>query len=155
MGCKPRQDWNSKGRSLHKRAAAAAALGLAGLFALNGAFAAPPLRQQSRAPLQSQAVAPHLDLRAPSHIAETAPGSERNLGAFPSRRQSAGPQESMQLPAMGSDAARARPTLQEFVRRVHQEGLPVARLIEGKSALLHLGLSPKGKPGLWLVQKTR
>lgn len=50
---------------------------------------------------------------------------------------------------------RARPTLQDFVRRVHREGLPVARLFETKTALLHLGLSPRGKPGLWLVQKTR
>jgi len=47
-----------------------------------------------------------------------------------------------------------RPTLQDFVRRVHREGLPVARLFETKGALVHLGLNPKGKPGLWLVQKT-
>lgn len=40
------------------------------------------------------------------------------------------------------------------MRRVHREGLPVARLFETKGALLHLGLNPKGKPGLWLVQKT-
>ena len=48
---------------------------------------------------------------------------------------------------------RNRLGVQDFVRRVHQEGLPVARLFESRSALLHLGLSPKGKPGLWLVQK--
>jgi hypothetical protein len=47
-----------------------------------------------------------------------------------------------------------RPTMQDLVQRVHREGLPVARLFETKSALLHLGLSPRGKPGLWLVQKT-
>jgi hypothetical protein len=41
------------------------------------------------------------------------------------------------------------------VSRVHREGLPVARLFETKSALVHLGLNPRGKPGLWLVQKTR
>ena len=153
-------DWNShkdrdsrKGGKLHARALSAAAL--AGLFSLHGAFAAPPLRQQMHAPIQSPAVAPHLDLRAPPRILETAPISERNFGVFPSRRQSVGPQESVQPPVFGSDAARARPTLQEFVHRVHQEGLPVARIFEGKSALVHLGLSPKGKPGLWLVQKTR
>jgi len=49
---------------------------------------------------------------------------------------------------------RTRPAIQDFVRRVHREGLPVARLFETKSALVHLGLSPRGKPGLWLVQKT-
>jgi hypothetical protein len=55
---------------------------------------------------------------------------------------------------LGSDGMHARPTIQEFVNRAHREGLPVARLLETKSALLHLGLSPRGKPGLWLVQKT-
>jgi hypothetical protein len=156
MGWNSRKDWDSsKGGNVCVRAACTVALGMAGLFTLQGAFAAPPLRQQMHAPVQSPAVAPHLDLRAPPHILETAPILERNLGAFPSRRQTVGPQETVQLPALGSDAARARPTVQEFVRRVHQEGLPVARIFEGKSALVHLGLSPKGKPGLWLVQKTR
>ena len=41
-----------------------------------------------------------------------------------------------------------------FARRVHKEGLPVARLWETHSALLSIGLNPKGKPGLWLIQKT-
>jgi hypothetical protein len=40
-----------------------------------------------------------------------------------------------------------------LVRRIHREGLPVARLWESKSALLSIGLSPRGKPGLWLTQK--
>jgi hypothetical protein len=154
MGWNSRKNWDSrKCGSLRMRMVSAAAL--TGLFSLHGAFAAPPLRQQIHAPIQSAAVAPRLDLRAPSRILEVAPSSEKNFGVFPSRRQSFGPQESVQLPALGSDAVRARPTLQEFVRRVHQEGLPVARIFEGKSALVHLGLSPKGKPGLWLVQKTR
>ena len=41
----------------------------------------------------------------------------------------------------------------ELERRVPHEGLPVARLWETKTALLHFGLSPRGKPGLWLIQK--
>jgi hypothetical protein len=41
-----------------------------------------------------------------------------------------------------------------FVQRFGREGLPLARLWENHSALLSLGLSPRGKPGLWLVQKT-
>jgi len=52
-----------------------------------------------------------------------------------------------------SEGTRPRPGVQEFVWRVRQEGLPVARLFESKSVLLHIGLNPKGKPGLWLVQK--
>ena len=42
--------------------------------------------------------------------------------------------------------------LASVVQAVH-EGLPVARLWETKTALLHFGLSPRGKPGLWLIQK--
>jgi hypothetical protein len=41
-----------------------------------------------------------------------------------------------------------------FARRVHQEGLPVARLWETRSALVSVGLNQRGKPGLWLIQKT-
>jgi hypothetical protein len=63
--------------------------------------------------------------------------------------------EAAQLPALGPDGMHTRPTIQDLVQRVHREGLPVARLFETKSALVHLGLNPKGKPGLWLVQKTR
>lgn len=43
---------------------------------------------------------------------------------------------------------------QTLVRRVHREGLPLARLWESKSALVSIGLNQKGKPGLWLIQKT-
>ena len=41
-----------------------------------------------------------------------------------------------------------------FAHRVHQEGLPIARLFESKSALLSIGLNKRGKPGLWFTQKT-
>jgi hypothetical protein len=84
----------------------------------------------------------------------TAPRNRSFAAQLP--RQSTGPQEPVPVPvsALASDGMRQRPAIQDFVRRVHHEGLPVARLFESKSALLHLGLSPKGKPGLWLVQKT-
>jgi hypothetical protein len=48
---------------------------------------------------------------------------------------------------------RMESTVHEMERRVPREGLPVARIWETKTALLHVGLSPKGKPGLWLTQK--
>jgi hypothetical protein len=32
--------------------------------------------------------------------------------------------------------------------------VPIARLWESHSALLSLGLNQRGKPGLWLIQKT-
>ena len=42
---------------------------------------------------------------------------------------------------------------EEFARRFHREGLPLARLFERRSVLVSLGLNPRGKPGLWLIQK--
>jgi hypothetical protein len=112
--------------------------------------------QESHVQAQAQAPAQRLDLRAPSHAFEADNAAEKSSGAFQSMsRRLSSAREPAELPMLGSEAARARPTVQEFVQRVHREGLPVARLLETKSALLHLGLSPRGKPGLWLVQKTR
>jgi hypothetical protein len=42
---------------------------------------------------------------------------------------------------------------EELTRRFHRQGLPVARLLETHSAMVSLGLSPRGKPGIWLIQK--
>jgi hypothetical protein len=104
---------------------------------------------------QFQGSAQQLDLRLPSHAAEVGNAAEKSPGAFPSRvHRQIQAQEPVQLPLLGSDSMHARPTIQDFVYRAHREGLPLARLFETKSALLHLGLSPRGKPGLWLVQKT-
>jgi hypothetical protein len=60
-----------------------------------------------------------------------------------------------QLPALGTAGASSREmsAAEIFARRVHREGLPIARLWESKSALLSIGLNQKGKPGLWLTQK--
>jgi hypothetical protein len=132
-----------------------AALGVGAFLVLGSAMAAPPQNRIAppRAQSQIQPQGQHLDLRAPSPAIEV---SERtSTFSSMSRRHSLGSQEPVQLPALGADGMRSRPGLQDFVRRVHREGLPVARLFESKSALVHLGLSPKGKPGLWLVQKTR
>jgi hypothetical protein len=142
------------GKSLAKQGSAAV-IGAWAFLVLSSAMAAPPQNRPVQARAQSQIQAPgqHLDLRAPSHAVDV---SERTA-SFPwmSRRQSLGFQEPVRLPALGADGMRSRLTVQDFVQRVHHEGLPVARLFESKSALVHLGLSPKGKPGLWLVQKTR
>jgi hypothetical protein len=127
---------------------------------VSSALAGPPQgRTQIRPPSQLQTLAQHLDLRAPTHVVDVAEsGQEKRFGAFPPmarRVGGAGSEAPLQIPALGQDGMRSRATIQDFVRRVHQEGLPVARLMETKSALVHLGLNPKGKPGLWLVQKTR
>jgi len=81
-------------------------------------------------------------------LAESKPSA-----AFPSSlHHSLGEQRQIDLPAMGAQL-RTPNRVQEFARRVHREGLPVARLWENKSALVSLGLNNKGKPGLWIVQK--
>jgi hypothetical protein len=148
-------------RNLKTGATSAAALQAGALFLLaSGAFAAPPQglvsrMQSSRPQSQIQAPAQHLDLRAPSHAMETGMASEKSASVFPSMLHRQSPsQEQPEVPTLGSEGVHARPTIQEFVHKVHREGLPVARLFETKSALVHLGLSPRGKPGLWLVQKT-
>lgn len=144
--------------NLTTKAGVVAALEVSALLLLaSAAFGAPPQGRLLPAPTQ------HLDLRLPSHAAEAGGNvAEKSPNAFPSMahrqslaQQNLGQQERAELPALGSDAMHARPTLQDYVQRVHREGLPVARLFENKSALVHLGLNPKGKPGLWLVQKTR
>ena len=130
------------------------ALGVVSLAILaSSAFAGPPsLRHASARPMEN------LDLRPPATlIAPTGRPSDRISNAFPSalHRQTLETPQTVpesSLPSLGMQT-RAPNRLEEFARRVHREGLPVARLWENKSALVSLGLSPKGKPGLWLVQK--
>jgi hypothetical protein len=43
--------------------------------------------------------------------------------------------------------------LQNLAHNFRQEGLPIAKLFQSDESLVHLGLNPKGKPGLWLVHK--
>jgi hypothetical protein len=93
-----------------------------------------------------------LDLRAPSH----AGAIEEKPAAFPSafiHHQSGGAQATAQLPSLGAGNPRLRPPLAELARHIQHEGLPVARLWENNSALVHIGLNQRGRPGLWLVQK--
>lgn len=127
-------------------------MGITVLLALNSALAAPPASRQSQSKTQMQTLGQHLDLRAPSHAVE----ATESPAAFPSttHRQLGGSEQGIEPPMLGAMGAQARPGIQQFARQVRREGLPVARLFESKSALVHLGLSPKGKPGLWLVQKT-
>jgi hypothetical protein len=162
------------GTNAKNRAAWLAIVCLSGVFSLDAAVAAPPNSTQSIAhgsavaqglgfgaqhsfATQHHFAAPNfaapLDLRPPSHAIE----SNNNAAAFPSaalHRPLGAMQERAQLPTLGSDAARVRPPLEVLAQRIHREGVPVARLWENKSALLHIGLNQRGKPGLWLVQKT-
>jgi hypothetical protein len=90
---------------------------------------------------------PGPDIRPAEHVATPFPSAKRSQLA-PARRAED------DLPELGSrEAVRTASRAEQLVRRVHQEGVPFARLWETRSALLHVGLSPRGKPGLWLIQK--
>jgi hypothetical protein len=134
------------------RQVVSAAAGVTGLFLVSSAMAAPPQARQAQPHPQnsSSPAGQRLDLRAPAPLEAAEKGAAFPSMGSPHRLGSA---EQAPLPALGSNGMRNRLQVQDFVRRVHQEGLPVARLFESRSALLHLGLNPKGKPGLWLVQK--
>jgi hypothetical protein len=129
--------------SMRLAALALAVPAMCAIGPMNSALASPPIHR------------PTLDLRPPSPevtAAEKAPTS------FPSmhRRTLAG-LEQVQLSSSSSETPRARipGRVEDMVLRFHREGLPLARLWENKSALVSLGLNPKGKPGLWITQKTR
>jgi hypothetical protein len=143
-------------------------LGLCGFGLMSAVLAAPPGIQRAspgnqRGTLQTL----HLDLRPALDLhsaVSTLAVPEKASAAFPSslHRPTLAGQEQLQLPDSGSDSARSRIDgpqprtmggAEEFARRVHREGLPVARLWENKSALVSLGLNQKGKPGLWITQK--
>lgn len=108
----------------------------------------------------------HLDLRAPresssaiSREGTAAPAAERfrstanHLDRDKSDFAADNPTQRHAL-GMGELNFRTMSQAEIFARRVHQEGLPIARLFESKSALLSIGLNKKGKPGLWFTQKS-
>jgi hypothetical protein len=146
------------GETANRRLAHLAMLGLWGM-SMSAALAAPPLVQRA-ARWDSR---PAMDLRSSLEMhaaAATAMAvSEKNSEAFPSslhRQTWAGQnQQQSEVPVLGSTGTQSRidSPIQALARRVHREGLPVARLWENKSALVSLGLNQKGKPGLWIIQK--
>jgi hypothetical protein len=133
------------GRIEKHRVRLAGAVGLAGLFMLNSALGAPP-------PRQMQIVARRLDLSAPAHSIETS----NKLPTFStmSHQQASVAPEQGRFANLDSGPMHIQPSMQDRVRLFRREGFPLARLWENKSALVHLGFNPKGKPGLWVVQKT-
>jgi hypothetical protein len=143
-----------------------ATLGLCGLGLMNAALAVPPGSPRGPAgiPPGVQRGGLHLDLRPATDLRPAMAVPEKTSAAFPSslHRQTLGGQEQLQLPDLATESARSRIEgpqprtmggAEEFARRVHREGLPVARLWENKSALVSLGLNQRGKPGLWIIQK--
>jgi hypothetical protein len=105
----------------------------------------------------------NLDLNAPTSIDPIRSIDRPALGSWPSRpgsygesrRIGAAHDDSSSLPDLGVDGKRIRVTtrIEDFARQVHREGLPFARVWENQSMLVSVGLNPKGRPGLWIIQK--
>jgi hypothetical protein len=154
-----------------------AAFALAAFTPSERAAASPPSPRStfrvhsSDAPVHSsdaQRVFGPLDLRAPADFpaaraatlgvaAVTAAESSVDSSPvpFPSPRRPARSAPVDDLSALGATGPRmkAMSRAEELTRRIHREGLPVARLWESHSALVSLGLNARGKPGIWLIQK--
>jgi hypothetical protein len=122
-----------------------AAAGLAGLLLLNSVLAAPPSIRQTQLPARQ------LDLSAPEHVIEAS--SKAAAFSSLSHQQTVASPEQGRFANLASGSMHSQPNLQDRVLLFRRDGLPVARLWENKSTLLHLGLNQKGKPGLWLMQK--
>ena len=128
--------------SMRLAALALAVPAMCAIGPMNSALASPPIH---RLPLDLQPPAPEV------------PAAEKTPTTFPSmHRTTLAGLEQVQLSSSSSETPRARipGRVEELVLRFHREGLPIARLWENKSALVSLGLNPKGKLGLWITQKT-
>jgi hypothetical protein len=170
---------NREGKS---RLMCVAAGGVCGLGLMSSAIASPPI-SRGRSSLsavdsvrsvlvtnrslvhQEYPSSQRLDLRPPGD----SPPAAAKVGApalaltrFPTAihhldisKADRGTDDRVHLPALGSGGETFRTMSQAEIiaRRIHREGLPVARLWESRSAFISIGLNQKGKPGLWLTQK--
>jgi hypothetical protein len=123
---------------------------LAGLFALYGfaalhcAWAEPPLVKfavtvsREAVPVSHQLA---LDLRPPPEIQAGDPiARSESQAVAPSRR------------SFATVTAPMSP-VEDVARDFRRQGLPVAKLFQNGNLMVHLGLSPKGKMGLWFVHQ--
>jgi hypothetical protein len=132
------------GRTVKNQVLMAAAAGLAGLILLNAASAAPPSGRQPQ--FQGR----QLDLSAPAHLIENSIKVQQ-----PSKVQQPPAAQQERFANLKLGSMPTQPSMEERLRFARRDGVPVVRLWESKSALLHLGFNQKGKPGLWIMQKTR
>ncbi|HEY2686682.1 MAG TPA: hypothetical protein VGI93_24425 [Steroidobacteraceae bacterium] len=99
--------------------------------------------------------ATHLDLAPPASGAARENSFEQR-GSFPSAGRPKSISSENELPMAFSavnNEPRPQSKIEQLARNFKREGLPVAKLFQSNDALVHIGLSPKGKPGLWLIKK--
>ena len=121
--------------------------------------ATPEFKVLAAAPAAAKAPRPsHLDLRPPAAgelAGLKAAAAESRHVPLDAEDDFAGGHRHV-FPAFA--AAAAQPALvgraEAFAQRFRHEGLPLARLWENHAAFVSVGLGPRGRPGIWLVQKT-
>jgi hypothetical protein len=143
------------GRLAQKGILLAGLISICELTALKAALAEPPLLKGSavlaHGSKSTEREAPHLDLRAPSQNSTSTQAPATTVQGGHRLFENNGPFRTEQL-----DSARdghINSPLQNVVHNFQREGLPIAKLFQNDSSLVHLGLNPKGKPGLWIVHK--
>lgn len=122
------------------------------------AAAAPPearhALEEHREPPTRSAILPRLDLHVPPApsgvtIQESIPASAfRSHGAARVADLTSQPEWRGDAPQL-NDTTR----LQELAHGLRRNGLPLARLWQGRGSLLSVGFDPKGKPGLWFTKQ--
>jgi hypothetical protein len=95
----------------------------------------------------------HLDLRLPALASAPFPSANHSL-EFGKVELATDDRVQQSALGIGTLNFNMMSPAENFARRVHRESLPIARLWESKGALLSIGLNKRGKPGLWLTQKT-
>jgi hypothetical protein len=132
-------------------------IGLCELVALQSAFAQPP-RQKVTAALShgskgQERDPPRLDLRAPSQVLS---GYQANAtSAAPTDRRLFGGESPFRSDTQpnSEQSGHIMSPLQNMAHNYQREGLPLAKLFQNGNSLVHVGLNPRGKPGLWIVHK--
>jgi hypothetical protein len=153
-------------KELRNRLNCIMASGLCSVGWLSSAIASHPVALASRPFVhQERPLAKLLDLRPPGDSSpSTVHGGSRTAESesFPSAMHHVdvskeSPNASDRYQSTGLRGAelnfKGMSDAETLVRRIHREGLPVARLWDSKSALLSIGLNQRGKPGIWLTQK--
>jgi hypothetical protein len=147
---------------LRHRLTCITASGLCGVGWFSSAMASPPIGGAVRSSTVQSRTFAHQEhpLAAPLDLSPRVGGGEPASESFPSAFHHLDPGKENLGTTDGHPGLRAgelnyqvMSQAEIIARRIHREGLPLARLWESKSALLSVGLNQRGKPGIWLTQK--